>query len=190
MKHRLWRIPKAVIDTGPLFTVLVLHFARREQYDAQKRLNLLESAGLDHSLLESPTRQENYLRLFDSIPVILTTSHVIGELQGQQKRVKSHDRSLYDADLYHFWRSSMELLQQKKLDEKLIRLLDLHAQNGLQQTVCKIGPTDTALIELARREGCVLLTDDKRTLARLAWETGVDCRLVQPLVEEPTEETL
>lgn len=77
----------------------------------------------------------------------------------------------------------MELLQQKNLDECLLRLLDLYAKDHLRSAVCEIGPTDTALIELARQEGCVLLTDDERTLYRLALKIGVDCRLVKPLVD-------
>ncbi|MBI1762245.1 MAG: hypothetical protein HYR56_12505 [Acidobacteria bacterium] len=184
MKHNPLPIQKAVIDTGPLFTVLVLNFVQRTQYPAQKRQNLLRGAGLDWYLLESPTRQENYLRLFASIPVMLTTSHVIGELQGQQKRIKSHDQSLYGADLRNFWLCSMELLQQKNLNERLLRLLDLYAQNSLQQAVCEIGPTDTALIELARQENCVLLTDDDRTLAPLARANNVKYLLVKPLLDE------
>jgi len=56
----------------------------------------------------------------------------------------------------------------------------------LMEGVCTIGPVDTALIDLTRREGGALLTDDA-TLARRAWKVGVDCRLIYNLISQRRE---
>jgi hypothetical protein len=96
---------------------------------------------------------------------------VIGEVQGHQK--------LKDKYAEGFWRSAMDWLTRKNLDERLLRFLDMKGQT---ESVCMIGPTDTGLIELARREGCVLLTDDERSLAWRAWGQGVKCQLVEKLI--------
>ena len=78
----------------------------------------------------------------------------------------------------------MHWLAKKQLDEQLIRLLDL-SSSQLRNSVCLIGPCDTGLIELAHREGAILLTDDRRTLAPLARGNGVDCHVVEDLLPRP-----
>lgn len=165
-------IPKAVVDTGPLLTVLTLNYVRMIGATDEKRRSILKRI-ISDDLFKSPIFEEGYLRLFDSIRTVLTTSHVIGELQGLQKRLK-----LQGDDLKNFWLTGMDFLKSKNIDEKLLRLLDMHGREELREAVCVIGPTDTGLIDLARKEGCVLLTDDERSLAPLAWGNGVDCRLV------------
>lgn len=169
-------ITKAVVDTGPLLTVLALNYVHAIHAPKVKRDKILTKANED--LLKNPTRQERYLQLFSGIRTILTTSHVIGELQGLQKGRLDLERE----DKKQFWSHSMNFLCMKNIDEQLLRLLDMHGREDLREVVCLIGPTDTGLIDLARKEGCVLLTDDERTLAVRAWEEGVDCRLVKNLV--------
>jgi hypothetical protein len=52
----------------------------------------------------------------------------------------------------------------------------------LKDRLFDIGIVDTGLIELAAKNGCVLITQDEGTLARCAWTVGVDCRLVKQLI--------
>jgi len=118
------------------------------------------------------------LGLLGSINVKLTTSHVIGELHGlQASRLK-----LYGDDRRGFWLASIDLLTQWNIDETLIRLLDLAADEKFGNFLPEIGPTDTGLIQLAFQHGCVLITQDERTLAPKARAVGVDCRLVDRLL--------
>jgi len=160
-------IRKAVIDTGPLLSALVsiyqIKYGRRSALD---------------SLLREPLRirdhQEQFLRLLAAIPEKLTTSHVIAEIQGHVNAAK-----LYGDDLLNFWQSSIDLLMQWKLDERLIRLLDIV---GRQEMLPDIGIVDTGLIELAARNNCALITEDERTLARRAWTEQIDCYLVKGLI--------
>jgi rRNA-processing protein FCF1 len=148
-----------------------LEYARREP---ARRDSILETNRL-FDYLKSFNRQRVFLQLFDHIGTILTTSHVIAELQGLQRLKGELARG--------FWLCGMEWLRKKNLDERLLlRLLDMDEKKQLKESVCAIGPTDTGLIDLARREGCVLLTDDRRTLAPYAWGQAVDCRLVETLI--------
>jgi rRNA-processing protein FCF1 len=165
-------LDKVVIDSGPLFTVLTVHYAIRT-----KRGSLLRK--IDDDIRSSVSMQDACLELFRSIRSILTTSHVIGEIQGlQTSRLK-----LKGTDLRDFWFPSMELLEFRKLDERLLRLIEEGFQLAdVRHNISEIGPTDAGLIELARREGCVLLTDDQRTLAQSAWRLGVDCKIFKPLL--------
>jgi rRNA-processing protein FCF1 len=169
-------IVKAVLDTGPLFNALVLHLV--EKSPESRRKGILEQSAVSSYLVSSTIRQEAFLQLFRSIPTILTTAHVIAEVNGLIKKgqVKGERHRA-------FWTHGMELLSARALDERLsCRLLDMFIDGALKESICTIGPVDTALIELARGEGCSLLTDDK-TIGWRAWEIGVDCRLVYNLIE-------
>jgi rRNA-processing protein FCF1 len=165
-------LDRVVIDSGPLFAVLTLNYATRTKRESLLRTN-------DDYIRSSESMQDACLELFRSIRSILTTSHVIGEIQGlQTSRLK-----LKGADLQGFWLPSMELLELRKLDERLLRLIeDGFHREDVRHNISEIGPTDAGLIELARREGCVLLTDDGRTLAPLAWRLGVDCRIFKSML--------
>lgn len=168
-------IIKAVIDTTTLFNALVLHLV--ETSPESHRKAILETSALSPYLAVSTTRQGAFLQLFRSIPRILTTSHVIAEVNGllRKGQIKG-DRHRA------FWTNGMELLNARALDEHYsLRLLDMFIERALNEGVCTIGPVDTGLLELARKEGCALLTDDK-TLGWRAWEIGVDCRLVYNLI--------
>ena len=78
---------------------------------------------------------------------------------------------------------SDRLLASKGLDENLLRLIeDMFDREAVRHHVAEVGPTDAGLIELARREGCVLLTDDQRTLGLLAFRLGVDCKIFRTLL--------
>jgi rRNA-processing protein FCF1 len=103
---------------------------------------------------------------------------VIGELRGlERSRLK-----LYGDYRLNFWQASIDLLMQWNMDEQLIRLLDMAGRMELKDRLFDIGIVDTGLIELAAKNGCVLITQDEGTLARCAWTVGVDCRLVKQLI--------
>ena len=164
-------ISKAVVDTSPLFTALTLELVRRSP--RSRRSTILEKSGLPEYLSKSSSRQEAFLQFLASIRIILTTQHVIAELQGLLRR--EHQRE--------FWSYGMDLLSTRGFGERLLPpLLDMQRVDAVREAVCATGPTDAGLIELARQEGCALITDDERTLARRAWQLGMDCRLVCNLI--------
>lgn len=131
---------------------------------------------IDPWLAGDSPRQERFLELLASIRQKLTTSHVIAELNGLEKaRLRLHG-----AELNRFWSGTIDLLTQWNLDEQLIRLLDVAQRTELAMT--RVGLIDSGVIELARRHGCLLITEDERTLAPLALGLCVDCQLVKQIV--------
>lgn len=150
---------KIVVDTGVLLTALVLNFVRLIQVPRQKQQEILDR-GINPYLRHDQNLRMAYLTRFSSdIRPLRTTPYVIAEIHGLAKsRLK-----LYSQDLSSFWRYSIDFLLAKDLDESLVRLVDL---KNLSEVVCEIGPSDTAIIHLAHREGSVLLTTDGRLLGR------------------------
>jgi len=118
------------------------------------------------------------LDLLRSIDEKLTTSHVVAELQGLERS----RLGLHGNERLRFWRTSIELLMLWSIDERLIRLLDMAADESFKGRVPEIGLVDTGLIRLALEHGCALITEDERTLYPRALEIGIDCRLVKQLV--------
>ena len=170
--------PKAVIDSGPLFDALVLNYDVRRVANGQRPKFASRYASILDGALRNEAAQRRFLGLLGSIREKLTTSHVIAELYGLEKiRLV-----LYGPDRYNFWRVSIDLLMQWRIEETLIRLLDLASNDSLRICLPEIGVTDTGPIELATRQGCVLITRDERTLARQARIRQVDCRLVEELL--------
>ena len=169
-------IRKAVIDTGPLFTALALHYAfREEEFGRPAHFD----SGLEEPLL-TKSAQLAFLNLMRSIPEKLTTSHAIAELHHlQQTRLNLSGRALEI-----FWQTSIGLLRDWNLDERLIQLIEIAAQQELTTLIPDIGLVDTGLLELARRNGGTIITQDERTLAQRAWGLGVDCRLVKQLISD------
>ena len=165
---------KAVIDSGPLFSALVLNYDRRW-------IDYGRSPRFAHVLadpLRNTTAQRRFLELLGSIGEKLTTSHVIAELNGLERS----RLGLYGDGRLDFWRTSIDLLTQWDIDETLVRLLDLASDESFRACLPEIGAIDTGLIQMALQHECVLITEDERTLAREAWTRGVDCRLVKQLV--------
>jgi hypothetical protein len=170
---------RAVLDTGPLFSALTLQYLRAVKASDSHRKSVLHKNQVSNHLQTDRAKQSDFLVFVEAIEAILTTSHVIGEIQGLQ--------CLKNAAQRDFWQSSMKFLRTKKLDERLLTLLDLFSNTDHQydygELVCTIGPTDVGLIRLAYEERCVLLTDDARTLAPRARGMGVRCLLLQDLVQ-------
>lgn len=140
--------PKAVIDTGPLFTALTLSFLQKRPELAHIR----EKHEIPNYLLD-PTSQREFLDYIQNIPHLMTTSHVIGQLRSRKQLT---------ADIQaEFWQNAVDFFAEKKLDERCITLLEI-SQNGYPKIIGALGPTDAGLIFLARQESCDLLTDDGR----------------------------
>jgi rRNA-processing protein FCF1 len=143
--RRQRRIVKAVIDTSTLLNVLILHLI--EKSPESHRQVILETSKLSSYLSNNPSQQQSFIQLFRSIPTVLTTSHVMAEINGllKQSRIK---RERYRA----FWTHGMQLLHERALDERAsLRLLDMFINVPLNESVCTLGPVDTALIQLASR---------------------------------------
>jgi len=166
--------PKAVIDSGPLFDALVCNYDLKRVASGRRA----RYGSILDDVLQSKHSQQYFLTFLASIREKLTTAHVMAELYGLEKR----RLKLYGPDLSEFWRTSIDLLLQWRIDEHLIKLLDLASHASLAICLPEIGVTDTGLIELAARHGCILITRDARTLAREAHVRHVDCRLVQQLI--------
>ena len=149
----LSRLPyqKAVVDNGPLFTLLTLVFAR--QQPTYKDVVLERHRPPAYAL----ANQLKYLDFFASINHVLFTSHVVGELKSR--------KTLPPAVYREFWLCSMDYLRHKKADEKLLTLLALKEDHLACSLVCSVGPIDAGLVALARNEKCVLLTDDEPLLS-------------------------
>jgi hypothetical protein len=145
-------LKKAVVDTGPLFTLLTLVFVRQAPHFRQ--LMFIKHAPPPYAL----ERERDYLDFFFSISEVLFTSHVVGEIKSRHGLPPSIFRE--------FWLSSMSYLQQKQVDEKLLALVSLREDVFTSDLVCSVGPVDAGLLTLAKAENCVLLTDDKKLLSR------------------------
>jgi hypothetical protein len=158
-----WKIIKAVVDTEPLLNALLLNYVAT--MIASRREAALDRSRISWYLKDRAMRPP-FLELFGGIQKILTTSHVIGEVNGLSP--KGEDRE-------EFWRSAMRWLEAKRLDERFVQLLDMQAHQATYQ----IGPADAELVMLAQGEGCHLLTDDRRTLAPHAWKQGVNCIVLE-----------
>jgi hypothetical protein len=129
-------------------------------------------------LLRPAEAGTEFLWLLRSIRVRLTTSHAVAELHHlQRSRLQ-----LSGEELNNFWNAGIDLLKSWGLDERLVRLLDIANRAELLGRIPEIGLVDTGLIELARQNGCMLITEDERTLTPLALRLGIDCRLVQQLI--------
>jgi hypothetical protein len=150
---------KIVVDTGALLTALVLNFVRMIQAPQHKKQEIIDRA-ISTYMRRNPSLQEAYLTRFArDIRPLGTTPYTIAEIHGMAKsRLELHSQ-----DLSSFWRHSIQFLLSKNLDEALIRLIDL---KDLSEVLCEIGPSDTAIIHLAHKEGAVLLTTDGRLLGR------------------------
>jgi hypothetical protein len=108
-----------------------------------------------------------------SIRQKLITSHVLVE----SYRVR--DFSL--PNVPHYRTVSTDLLMQWNVKEEHVSLADVCKNPDLRKCVARLGPTDVALILLAQRQNCPLITEDE-PLYREATRFGVDCQLVKNLV--------
>lgn len=161
-------LKKAVVDTGPLFTLLTLVFVRQAPH--YRALMFTKHAPPTYAL----KNERDYLDFFQSIIEVIFTSHVIGELKS---------RARLPPQIYReFWLCSMDYLKQKRADEKLLALLSMHEDAFVSDIVCSLGPVDAGLVALAKDENCVLLTDDSRLLSRCDDTGSPEIKLVEYLL--------
>ncbi len=166
-----------MLDTGPLLDALILHHVSR--YSQQSNTSSHKLLSHVNGVHAHPSARTEALSLLNSISVKLTTSHVIAEVNSLvTKRLK-----IREADLTRFWSGSIELLTLWNLDERMIQLLDL-AGDAVEHII-RVGIVDTGLIRLAQQHGYILITNDEKTLAPLAWEQGVDCHILRNLLSDP-----
>ncbi len=84
----------------------------------------------------------------------------MGEVPQVLKRVTE----LEGKKLTSFWQKSIEFLKQKRLDEKLITILEMVESQNNTNRIFEIGIVDSGLIELAKCEQLPIITNDVKTL--------------------------
>lgn len=146
------RYRRVVVDTGPLFTTLTLSYIRQ----SPKTREHVTSKHKPPPYILDLTSERLFLEFFQTVQSLLITSHVIGELKSRQRLGEQVQRE--------FWRFSIGFLR-NKLEEKLVRLIDLGRDATYEKLLYEVGPTDAGLISLAQKENCTLLTDDSRLLS-------------------------
>ncbi len=165
-------IRRAVIDSGPLFSALVIHHA----LSPLTRMDRTTLLGEAHESVRSSQLQARFLGVLAGISEKLTTSHAIGEVNG----LISTRLNLKGPERERFWNGSIDLLTLWGMDERLVALLDYgHTEAS---AIHRIGLVDTGLIRLAQASNCMLITHDEKTLYGLALERGVRCELVRNLL--------
>ena len=153
-------ITKAVIDTCVLVDALMLNYVKTS---SDKNLN----EKWEHKVYDKNSNLiKHYSKFIDSIPIFVTTSQAMGEVPQVLKRVTE----LEGKKLTSFWQKSIEFLKTKRLDEKLISIIEMvEAQNNANR-IFEIGIVDSGLIELAKREKLPIITNDANTLRVRAGE--------------------
>src|SRR5258706_16399234 len=104
-------LKKAIVDTGPLFTLLTLVFVRQAPH--YRQLMFPKHTPPPYAL----ERERDYLDFFHSINEVIFTSHLIGEIKSR--------RGLPPGIFRDFWLSSMAYLLHKGADEKLLALVSM-----------------------------------------------------------------
>ncbi len=111
--------------------------------------------------------KKNYIEFLSSIKTFVTTSQVIGELQG----LVNSKLDLQKASKSIFWKSSAGYLKFKNLEEELIKIITTTFNPMHERYVFDIGFIDTGLIELAKSSNLPIVTNDERTLGTRARES-------------------
>lgn len=158
---------RAVIDSGPLMDLLTLQWASKSRIRPSTPLDTLSSY-----LQRDVEKRGRFEKFVEAVPSLLTTSHVIGELQRLSKKLSgSYQRE--------FWTSTMEYLEELKYEERLITFKDTSRD---RLPIREIGPTDCGLIRLATLECCSLLTNDRRLKGKAQSIANIDGRLMEEVV--------
>lgn len=160
----------AVIDTSALISALVSNYDFSR--DQRRGGRLILTDGLKDPL-HIETERRRYLDLLASISKKLVTSHVLVEAY----RLRDFSGVIRD----NFRSVSTDLLMQWDIMEEHVPLADICKSPGLRQCIPRLGLTDVALICLAQRRNCELITEDE-PLYREAPRFGVRCVLVRNLM--------
>ncbi len=151
---------KAIIDSCVLIDALMINYIRIST-------NSILNKKWEHILYETNNlSKKNYNDFLENIKTFVTTSHVIGELNG----LVNNRLDLKDSLKVSFWANSVSYLKFKNLDEKLIQLFSISENISYNKFIFQIGIVDTGLIELAKDEDLTIITKDSRTLVARAKE--------------------
>jgi hypothetical protein len=136
-------LPKSpLVDANLLFDYLAWRFSAQADPPIQEP-NLQR--------LSNPELKKAFGWYLDLAKPIQTSPHVIAEIQGLAKsRLGWHGERLAS-----FWRFAQRELARLRLQEDLIRIVDMD-RNDLPP----FGPTDTSLLALAARSDSLVLTDE------------------------------
>lgn len=148
-------IPKiAVIDTCVLLDALVINYLRITDNKTLKKKWETDIFGNNEKYFKK------YLDFLEKINTFVTSSQVIGELQGFANSRLGIRKGLHSS----FWKESIIYLKNKKINEQLIDLVTISQIKDYSEFIYEIGYIDTGLIELAKKEKLPIITNDEKTL--------------------------
>jgi predicted nucleic acid-binding protein len=159
-----------VIDTGALISALTLECI---ECVPRAKDSILKASSLPDYLKSDPATVTDFRALLYNAEEILVSSYVIGEIQS--KHIPKDLR-------LDCWQSSVSFFDRRKVSERLVTLADLNGDESLRAILYENGPTDASLIALARREGCLLITDDE---GLYKWQRGrsvIEVEMVKNIV--------
>ncbi|MGE5480575.1 MAG: hypothetical protein ACM3U1_09150 [Chloroflexota bacterium] len=153
-------IPKAVMDTCALLDALILNY----YYEVSPHDFISRYV---ENVFKNRFIRRKISSFYNSIPVFITSSHAIGELQGLfNSRVKPFNEKENSKNIIKlkFWRLSIEYLKSKRLNESLIKLIELSSERTNFELMQSVGYIDAGIINIALRESMPIITKDNRTL--------------------------
>jgi hypothetical protein len=143
MESSLSSLPKSpLVDANLLFDYLAWWFSAQADPPTPEPSLQRPSA---------PDLQEAFRWYLDRAKPIQTSPHVIAEIQGLAKSRLAR----YGERLASFWRFAQHELARLCLQEQLIKIVEMDADD-----LPSFGPTDTSLLALAARPGSLMLTDE------------------------------
>jgi rRNA-processing protein FCF1 len=143
MRSSFSPLPKSpLVDTNLLFDYLVWRFWTQASPPGAEPMP---------RRLSTPDLKEAFRWYFDLAKPIQTSPHVIAEIQGLAKS----RLGWYGEKLASFWRFAQRELARLRLQEDLIRIVEMDTDD-----LPTFGPTDTSLLALAARFDGLVLTDD------------------------------
>lgn len=137
---------KIVIDTGPLFDLLLLNYAEASGHPAAFSKEL--------RYCDEKRKQAILKGFFSQVRCLLTTPGVLAEVHARINH-PHHIQKLTRYQIETFWAETERYLRLRGLDERLVRFLDMDPP-----IVRRLGPIDVSLWELAKREKASILTAD------------------------------
>jgi predicted nucleic acid-binding protein len=168
-----------VLDTGPLLTCLALHYLDGTEADKFRRSKVLQDVRRGSDLRFAETEQERFQVLMSRAKRLLTTPHVLAEVL----RLRGHPALSQDRE--RFRRLSLELLADGRIEEISGPLQALCADPEYRELICRLGLTDAAVVYLAAKERCLLLTDEERKFDTYTAGAGFEIRTLDEYLRPP-----
>lgn len=154
------RLP-VIVDTGPLFSLLVLQLLDRISPDDPRR-PAVESKLSNELRAGVAARERLRTEFYRCRGVLLTTSHVVAEVGGHLR----NKLTLRRVEAVRLWGDFASLLGSEG-QERLVALRQLWSSDEHRNLVPTVGLTDSGLIALARQCQGEIWTQD-RPLKNLA----------------------